>query len=190
MWWAAVLFKEGAFSDPMIRLPPAPYLLLIILMQWAILPVVWEYQITAVRYIGQQLRDEVVQTNTITLSITDWQSVRIDKKEIRLSGLMYDVRSSKIQGDSIKLVVVRDQKEESLLALGHRFFHQNNHPTTHHSTCVAILQFFNIPFLVPQDLTPHFTIITDKCLKIKYPLWIEFWSSSCGDVKELPPWAV
>jgi hypothetical protein len=165
-----------------------PYLLLIVVAQWAILPVVWEYQITAVRYIGQQLQDGAIPTNTITLSLTDWKSARIDKKEIRLSGLMYDVRSSKIQGDSIKLVVVRDEKEECLLALGHRFFHQNNQPTTHHSTRLAILQFFNIPFLVPQDLAPHFTIIRDKCSKIKYPLWIEFWGNTCCDTEELPPW--
>ncbi len=164
------------------------YLLLIVVVQWAILPVIWEYQISSIQYIGRHFRNETSETTTITLSINDWKSARIDKKEIRLSGLMYDVRSSQIEGDSIQLVVVRDHKEERLLALGHRFFHQKDDPSTHHSARVAILQLFNIPFLVPQDLAPHFTIITDKCSKIKYPLWIEFWENTCCNTEELPPW--
>ncbi len=173
----------------MISLKKIPsYLLLIVVVQWAVLPVIWEYQISSIQYIGRHFRNETAETTTITLSINDWKSARIDKKEIRLLGLMYDVRSSKIQGDSIQLVVVRDHKEERLLALGHRFFYQKDEPSTHHSARVEIFQLFNIPFLVPQDLAPHFTIITDKCSKIKYPLWIEFWSSSFSDTRGLPPW--
>jgi hypothetical protein len=165
-----------------------PYLLLIVVVQWAILPVIWEYQISSVQYIGRHFRNKTTETTTITLSIIDWKSAQIDKKEIRLFGLMYDVRSYKAQGDSVQLVVVRDYKEEHLLALGHRFFYKNNQPTTHHSARAAIFQFFNIPFLVPSDLVLHFTVITNEPSKIKYPLWVEFWSSSCSDTEELPPW--
>ena len=51
-------------------------------------------------------------TEKLKISLTDYCKSRVGKDELRLEGRMYDIRSAKICGNEIELVVVRDRKEE------------------------------------------------------------------------------
>lgn len=53
----------------------------------------------------------------ITLHGDDWEKNRVEHKEIRWKGHLYDVKSRQIQGDSVVLLLHHDAKEERLLAL-------------------------------------------------------------------------
>lgn len=52
---------------------------------------------------------------TITLSLEHLARIRIDKKEIRLDGRLYDIKHQQITGDSATLQIYHDRKEEALL---------------------------------------------------------------------------
>lgn len=53
----------------------------------------------------------------ITLHGDDWEKNRVEDKELRWEGHLYDVKSRQIQGDSVVLLLHHDAKEERLLAL-------------------------------------------------------------------------
>ncbi|MBK7940211.1 MAG: hypothetical protein IPJ82_25405 [Lewinellaceae bacterium] len=52
----------------------------------------------------------------VTISIKLFSEIRIGKKEIRLEGRLYDIKSREIAGDSIQLHLYHDRHEEALLA--------------------------------------------------------------------------
>lgn len=54
--------------------------------------------------------------HTVTLSLEHLARIRVDKKEIRLEGRLYDIKSQHITGDSAVLQIYHDRKEEALLA--------------------------------------------------------------------------
>lgn len=53
--------------------------------------------------------------HTVTLSLDRLARIRVDKKEIRLDGRLYDIKSQRITGDSATLEIYHDRKEEALL---------------------------------------------------------------------------
>lgn len=57
-----------------------------------------------------------------TFSKAYFSKIKVDRKEIRLDGHLYDFRTLTETADSIRVALYHDQKEEALLsALGHLF---------------------------------------------------------------------
>lgn len=53
----------------------------------------------------------------LTLSTSLFQRVRIDRKEIRLDGNLYDIKSAVFTGDSVQLELYHDKREQALFAM-------------------------------------------------------------------------
>lgn len=49
-----------------------------------------------------------------TLSAATYRKCRVDKREVRLDGKMFDIASEKLCGDSVRLLLYRDIREEQL----------------------------------------------------------------------------
>ncbi|HNL11286.1 MAG TPA: hypothetical protein PKM44_12290, partial [Turneriella sp.] len=52
----------------------------------------------------------------ITLSLRNLEQARVDKKEIRLNGHLYDIRSLEQHGDSATVSLYHDTREEALFS--------------------------------------------------------------------------
>lgn len=70
-------------------------------------------------YVQYQMSKIVLEENgkfeKMTLSKSAYQTSKVNAKEISLAGKMYDIKSMSIEKDSVKLVVINDCKEESIL---------------------------------------------------------------------------
>ncbi len=63
----------------------------------------------------QALNNEATGFQQLTLSLSDFQKGEINANEISFNGKMYDVKSIKISGDKVELLVINDTKEENIV---------------------------------------------------------------------------
>ena len=61
------------------------------------------------------LNNEETSFQQLTLSFNDFQKGKINAHEISFDGKMYDIRSIKISGDKVELLVINDTKEENII---------------------------------------------------------------------------
>ncbi|MCE2821122.1 MAG: hypothetical protein ACK5FV_14495 [Bacteroidota bacterium] len=89
----------------------------------------------------------------LTLSTTMFQRVRIDRKEIRLDGNLYDIRSAIFTGDSVHLELYHDKREQALFALlkPHVSFLTDYSPTQTPPLAAWAAQWLATPFTVPES---------------------------------------
>ncbi len=64
----------------------------------------------------QELNDKQTRFSKLILSVPDFQKSRISSHEISLNGEMYDVKSIKYSDNKVELLVIKDTKEESIIA--------------------------------------------------------------------------
>lgn len=62
------------------------------------------------------IESELAVTETLTISLEDYMACRIDRREIRFNGSLYDVVSLKYTDEGIELKVIRDSQEEKVAA--------------------------------------------------------------------------
>ena len=98
----------------------------------------------------------------LTLSTTMFQRVRIDRKEIRLDGNLYDIRSAIFTGDSVHLELYHDKREQALFALlkPHVSFLTDYSPTQIPPLAAWAAQWLVTPFTVP--VTPVIGIFSEE----------------------------
>ncbi len=71
---------------------------------------------TAKREMKDLIAAKNVKLETLTISLAEFNRCRIDAREIRLKGKMYDIISSSLSSDSLlELIVVHDTKEEKMI---------------------------------------------------------------------------
>ncbi len=91
-------------------------LLALLLFQCAGWFAVWQVAYRGVRWQMQHtLHADHRPTVGLVLSKPEFERVRIDHKEILYDGLMFDIRGQQWSGDSVRLVLIHDFKEQRLL---------------------------------------------------------------------------
>lgn len=135
----------------------APVILSILIIQWILLPLIWQWGLkSALNHLQEG------PAETISLSLTEFEQSRIGRKEILLNGCMYDIRSKVIKADSVSLVVKRDFHEEEQLQNGKKLWtpEEKKHPEQAQS-----LAFFYQTYLLPESERLFFSPIL--CTKNK-----------------------
>ncbi len=67
------------------------------------------------------LRHPETPLYTVTIPVSLLPRIRVDKKEVRLDGQLFDIKDQRISGDSVTLTLYHDRPEEKILqALGGR----------------------------------------------------------------------
>lgn len=130
-----------------------PYILLaLILFQGAGWMLSWQ----AMRFhakIGANIAVSSPETPSLhlTLSVSLFKRVRIDRKEIRLDGNMYDIRSARYDSDSVHLELYHDKREQALFALlkPHISFLTDYSPAQTPPLAAWAAQWLVTPFVVP-----------------------------------------
>lgn len=121
----------------------APIILSILIIQWILLPLLWQWGLkSALNHLQEG------PAETICMSRTDYEHTRIGRKEILLNGCMYDIRSKVVKADSVTLVVKRDFHEEKQLQTGKKLWtpEEKKHPEQAQS-----LAFFYQTYLLPEN---------------------------------------
>lgn len=96
---------------------------------------------------------------TLTLPNNVLSKIHVGKKEIRHEGRLYDIKSKKVLGDSVALILYHDRHEEAVLdALGSLIAPGDSHPSLPLQNWLA--QWLGAAFLLPQMALPA---IPSKC---------------------------
>jgi hypothetical protein len=72
-------------------------------------------QFIARNEMAQTLRKNEKPYEHIKLTVTEFNKVRINKKEIQLEGRLYDIKKSTTNGEIVSLIVVNDEKEQRII---------------------------------------------------------------------------
>ncbi len=80
-------------------------------------------------------------------------ALQVGKKEIRYQGRLYDIRSSHLVGDSVRLVLYHDQREEALFnALGSLLSPSRDASSSLPSVLSWLAKWLSTTFVVPDAL--------------------------------------
>lgn len=109
----------------------------------------------------------------LTLSTRLFQRVRIDRKEIRLDGNLYDIRSAVFTGDSVHLELYHDKREQALFALlkPHVSFLSDYSPIQAPPIAAWAAQWLVTPFIVPT--APVVSIFPEETCACRF-YWIGY----------------
>jgi hypothetical protein len=78
----------------------------------------WQMMHWQARFEAQRvLLKENTPLETVVITQEQFEKAKLDKREIRLNGNLYDIRSKTVSGDSVRLELYHDRHEESLLAM-------------------------------------------------------------------------
>ncbi len=108
----------------------------------------WQAKIAAHKVLFQ----ENTAVSVVTLTQDFYQQSKVGKREIRLNGNLYDIRSSEVKGDSIRLVVYHDKHEQALYALLGIHFSQLDSATDGKPQPISVLvaQWLGAAFVAPD----------------------------------------
>ena len=91
-------------------------LLIIILLQAGGLMLVYQASQQIVKFwMARVIDTEESRFEQITLSISEYHSSKINRKELLYKGNMYDVKSQVVHNDSIHLTVINDMREKQIV---------------------------------------------------------------------------
>jgi hypothetical protein len=84
---------------------------------WFLACGILQFQAKKVAHIALDLPETPLQTVTIPADLLP--KIRVGKKEIRLDGRLFDIKNQTVKGDSIRLTLYHDRREQAVLdALG------------------------------------------------------------------------
>lgn len=120
-----------------------------------------------------QLKLDSVKTGfvRIILSNEEYQISRIKRNEVKVGGKMYDVKSIHRKGDKVELIVIRDLKEEHILAkindLTQGWKHRNSRIT---ELLKQLISLRYLPLENENDLIDHSFAISSYPVLIVNPV--------------------
>ncbi len=85
----------------------------------------------------------------LILSKADYEKFRLNGREIRINGLMYDIKNLEISSDSVYIIAKRDLLEEQIIA-GINCLLEPTHPTDKKQT-IALFKLSLLDYLLPQN---------------------------------------
>jgi hypothetical protein len=118
----------------------------------------------------------------VTLKQAFFEQSRIGKREIRLSGNLYDIKTCAVVGDSVRLLLYHDQHEQALFALLGTHFSYLDHSTgtTPQPLALWAAQWLGQAFLLPQK-----TPLPEVSFCISVPVF--FWCFPHSTGQHSPP---
>lgn len=90
-------------------------LLIICLQSGGLLTLYAMQQYFIQQYMLRELSDPDAKPEILVLSKDDFDKSRIKRHEVMWEGKMYDINSLKMRGDTVELMVIHDEEEESVL---------------------------------------------------------------------------
>ncbi len=137
--------------------------------------------------IREEMREEMLRADTeselLVLTFEEYKSAKVDAREIRWDGQMFDVVSNKQEGGKVVLQVIRDHKEESLLRSLKKFIRHGREDKGRLLSGVLQLSFLSY-------LQMHYTTLQPTVLMLNNSSsqeWIPALSSLNGDFQGPPP---
>ncbi len=108
----------------------------------------WRAKIAA----HEELFQENTAVTTVSLTQDFYQKIKVGKREVRLNGNLYDIRSSEVKGDSIRLVLYQDKHEQALYTLLGVHFSELDSATNSlpQPMSVLVAQWLGTNFLAPD----------------------------------------
>lgn len=127
------------------------------------------------------LNQEDTPLQTAVLHLRDFQKNKVGKKEVRIHDDLFDIRSMRVVGDSVQLVLYHDWHEQALYSiLGLQVSQKDNPATAPLPRWMA--QWLGSAFIVPDHIS--LILMPDA---VQTPLFCWQFPSTTGDVN--PPFA-
>jgi hypothetical protein len=136
------------------------FLLTLLIVQWTALPLLWQWKLADVRYEATSDWGKG-ELHSLTISRIEWEQSLTGKKEIRIAGNMYDIKSVQMEGDLVHLIAKRDFKEERLLKTGEQLTHQKS--AGHLGGFTRMADTFFTVYLVPDPIRLDFLPLHLTC---------------------------
>jgi len=138
----------------------------------------------------EQARIAIIHTDTpvqsLTIHAADLATRRMDKKEIRHEGRLYDIRSETSFGDSVTLTLYHDKHEESLLkTLGERLAAPVAGKPSGAPKMSWLAQLLGLIYLTPQ--APHLPKAQENALEARAFPYLMPLRQAVPDLYALPP---
>lgn len=109
---------------------------------------------------------------TVTLAANFLSKIRVGKKEIRLEGRLYDIKSQAVKGDSVTLQLYHDRHEEAVLDAVGKLLSPSAGSNAAHSLPIQnwLAQWLGSAFVLPtlilellrnrcEIFSPHFHVL-------------------------------
>ena len=129
----------------------ASALLTLLVFQAAGWLLAWETLVFEARQLaGSALERPGAPLKTVAISYDLYAGSLVGKKEIRLEGNLYDIKSREICSDSVRLVLFHDHYEERLLHVLTRVFASEKHPGKTPVFHQWLVQWLCMSFLPPE----------------------------------------
>lgn len=112
----------------------------------------WQMMHWQARFEAQRvLEKNTAPLETVVITQSFFEKNKLDKREIRLNGNLYDIRSKTVAGDSVRLELYHDKHEESLLAMLGVHFSKFDKASGNESKPLAlwVAQWLGSAFIVP-----------------------------------------
>ncbi len=93
---------------------------------------------------------------TFTLSIRHFAGIRVEENEVRLDDRLYDIENQTFTGDSVRLHVYRDRKEEALFEVLDHLFAPGRDLAR---SCPSPLQYWLAQWLCSAFLAPELFVV-------------------------------
>lgn len=118
----------------------------------------------------EELKRAETDLEVLCMSAKEYAHARVDEREVRFNGKMYDVRSIERKGDLLFLHGLRDHKEESLLGALKKLVHHSRDEKGRVGSGViqlSVLSYLNEIFSLPSPseiLLDNQQMIHNDCL--------------------------
>ncbi len=122
------------------------------------------------------------QLEALVLSLTDFNCARVEEHEIRVDGRMYDIARTIMDGDSVRVFCIHDEKEDNLLALLNDVIGK---PMERRSTLPEpVLQFIAMNFVM---FSQSFEFVRSAGPSLPVEIYGDLPLSRDGDIPTPPP---
>lgn len=160
------------------------FLLILVFFQSGGLMLLFSVQQEMIR---EEMREEILRAESgselLVLSVEEYMSAKVDSREIRWEGQMYDVVSVKKEEANVILKVLRDHKEETLLRSLKKIIRHGSEDKGRLLSGVLMLSFLPYLHTLHPVIQPGVFILNNS---ISHD-WIPSLSSFNGDFQGPPP---
>jgi hypothetical protein len=129
----------------------------------------------------EALNSDLVKTEKITLSVSDFRKIRVDTHEILFRNKMYDIKSFALAGDSVELLVINDIQEEKILEQINDLISKTHRQ--HHNLPGQLINLLNLIYIIPGAGNEY----AFKAAHTRFPYFCEPIGPAQHDVTSPPP---
>jgi hypothetical protein len=132
---------------------------------------------------ARMIESESPHTEMLSISLEDYLACRIDRREIRFKGSLYDVVSLKYTDEGVELKVIRDSQEEEVAAKI-RLMEDRTGKQQNQDLPDQVLKLYSQVYLSPGT---HEDPLIGNAIDTKYPILTENYHFIFGGTLSPPP---